>query len=315
MNTIDRRALLGLVAATPLIAAGPASRAMAAPYPGADPKTWPNKAPASPTLPRKAPNLFDANFDYNGFSRYKNFHPTTMRLGTDAKLVRDPLGSGPVALLDSSRRLSHGNNHPRASLEAPVRILTSARGNLEHTYAHRVKFYLPPAHALRTSAQWNAFLGVHGAPWVTGSRTGLMMVFDPTTSTHFLRMGDDRSLLSRRDTAFRPGQWVDVLVHFRYDYARDGGWVRLYMARSGSATGWYEVPIAGKKGGFTTDVISATEGSGHHHDPQIPAATPRVGIYGRPMRLLIAEHRLATQVKWAMDGRWDQKIDGKPFAG
>lgn len=271
-----------------------------------------NKAPATLSIPRTPPMYFDARFDKHGFAQYKNTLPTNMMLGRDYGVKKDPVSSRTVAWFSSAAHLTHGNEHSRASVESPARVLSSAHGNTNATYVHRFAFYLPSQFAFTSSSQWSSVGEVHGNPWNGPSRTALMLVYNPVTKNHFLRMGNDKTLLAEKHTIVPLDTWVDVMVHFNYNYKNRGGWVKMYMTYNDSSCyQWRSVPIAGNTQPYRTDVISSTEGDGWYRDSSIPAATPRIGVYGNSdTTLYYRYHKLTTDPRSALGQWWDGKIDG-----
>lgn len=274
-------------------------------------------APRTPTLAHEGEVLHDARFAQHGFSRYKNLHPTDLVIGRDLGIAKDPAGSlEPVAWFDSKIGLSHGNTHKRASVESAARAYSTAHWNKRAIYAHRISFYLPSQYAMSTTSHWTSIGGVHGAPWIGPSRNGLMIVFNPKTKQHYLRMGDDKALLKEADTVVPLNRWVDVLVYFNYNYASQGGWIRFFMNTSGNRDrGWRSVSVSGTRGAFKTDLISSREGNAWHHDKTKAAATPRVGVYGNhAVKMYVREHLFTTTVRSALGATWDGLIDGRTFS-
>lgn len=273
--------------------------------------------PATPVLNTPVLNhnpasdlIFTSNFNTQGFQQYKNFHPENMVVGRDVGITKDPTGKGGVAWLDSKAGLTHGNVHGRASLETPARFYSSAHGNLRPVYGHKIRIWLPKESSFTSSGDWCALMGVHGSPWKTGSATGMMVVFNPKTGNHFLRMGDNRELLAERDTVIPLGRWVDIVQYFNYNFKYVGGWARMFLAYSGGP--WKEVPIKGVKGGYRMDVITEGEGSGWYYDEKVAAATARVGVYGNhPMKMLVAQQKVSRTLEPLLDGR---TVDGKPLS-
>lgn len=302
---LNRRNFLtgtGLVAAGSLMGT---SSAMAA---------YNQAAPASPNPLSNGNLLHDSKFATEGFKRYKNLHPAGLVIGRDIGIVNNPAGVGsPVAYFDSSAGLTHGNAYPRASVEAPARAYATAHGNTKSIYLHYSRLYIPKSSAMSEASQWSAFMGVHGAPWIGASRTGLMLLFNPKTGNHYLRMGDDPSLLKESDTIVPLDKWVGFLVAFNYNYAKNGGWIQFFMNTTGSTrSGWRRVPVKGKIGKVSEDVISSEEGEGWFLDKNTPAATPRVGTYGsHPMKLYVSEHRFGRTVRSVLGRNWNGLFDGK----
>lgn len=274
-------------------------------------------APASPRQLSHGALLHDARFATHGFSRYKNLHPAGLVIGRDLGITRDPAGGRePVAYFDSHAGLTHGNAHPRASVESPAQTFATAHGNTQSTYVHHARIYIPRSSAMSTTSHWSALFSTHGAPWGS-SRCGLMLVFNPKTRNHYLRMGNDPSLLKERDTVIPLNRWVGMAVAFNYNYASHGGWLRMALNTTGNTkVGWRSVPIKGVTGPLSENVISSQEGDGWFRDKGVPAATPRIGTYGNhPMRLYARDHRLARDPWTALGPQWDGKLDGRKFVG
>lgn len=269
-------------------------------------------APKSPNPLTTGNILHDAKFATEGFKRYKNLHPAGLKIGRDLGIVKSPTNSAIVAYFDSHAKLTHGNPHPRASVESPARVYPTAHGNTKSTYWHYTRLYFPKSSSFKNSGNWCTFMEVHGAPW-GASRSGLMIVFNPKTGNHYLRMGNDPSLLQEKDTILPQNQWMGVLVGFNYNYKSKGGWMRLFLNTTPDwINGWRSIPIKGQRGRFADNVISSQEGDGWYKNKSIPAATPRLGVYGNhPMKLMFSLHKLGRTPRSVLGSAWDGKVDGK----
>lgn len=303
-----------LFAGTTAIGAGAATQLIAMPAASANSISYNQVLPQYPRVAHSGEVLHDARFAQHGFSRYKNLHPAGMVAGKDLGISRDPAGSlEPVAWFDSSRGLTHGNSHRRASVESPAVTFATAHENTNAVYAHRVSFYLPSKYAMSTTSHWTTIAEVHGPPWKGASKNSLMIVFNPQTKRHYFRLGNDTSLLKEADTIIPLDRWVDVMIYMDYNYASKGGWIRMFMNTTGNRDwGWRTVPIRGNTGKYETDLISNMEGNAWYHDKTKGAATPRVGVYGNHVtRLYVRDHVLAKSVRGALGATWNGLIDGK----
>lgn len=285
---------------------------------------WPSTPltlPATPAstqfaTPQPGPLLFSADFT-KGLSQYKNLHPTSLVPERDIGLSKDPTGTGELVVwMDSGAGLTHGNNSPRASLEGATPFFATAHQNTRSIYACHISIYFPSSSAFSTTSHWTAFHGVHGAPWDTGSATGLMVVYNPNTKNHYLRMGDKPAFLREQDTIIPLDQWVSLIVYFQYDYADKGGFQALFMNTSNPhnlSSNWRQVRVNNQLI-FSNDVISDTEGSGWHNNQTIPPATPRIGTYGNyPLRIYMKNHRIGRTLASVLPGSWDNRVDNLPF--
>ncbi|MDO4254541.1 MAG: heparin lyase I family protein [Kocuria sp.] len=307
MENVTRRAVL---AASGLVGA----QFMALLPSQAAPKTL---GPSTPVAPAGSKLLHDANFGSLGFSQYKNLHPEKLVIGRDLGTTTDPAGSGEiVAWFDSKHGVKHASNkYARSSVESPARVYSTAHGNTSSVYAHRFSFYVPHSSAFTSTAHWTCVGEVHGAPWRTASRSVIALVFNPKTGNHYLRMGDDVSLLKEKDTIVPLGKWVDIVVHFNYNYRSRGGWIQLFMNTTGKRNaGWKAVPVAGSKGRHRDNLISDNEGNGWYKNKQVPAPTPRIGVYGnQSIKLYFREHKLGRSVRDVLGSGWDGKVDGVTY--
>ena len=261
--------------------------------------------------------LFDADFPRRGFSQYKNVLPVAQVPGIDYGLAADPGGSGEVvAWVDSRRGLTHGNAHPRASLEGAHMVRPSiAKGaTFRSIYAWHAQMWMPLEDRMNSTSDWTLVMEVHGPPYIGPSAAALMVVVDPATGQHRLRMGNQEGLLTANHQ-FPLGQWVGVTVACQYDYASEGGVVEAMINRTGNmSSGWEHIKIGGYNR-LPRDQISAIEGNAMREgvEPGYPAS-PRVGRYGDSKgRWYIAAHRLGRTVRAVHGPSWDGLVDGKPY--
>lgn len=291
-------------------------------YGGTSP-VWPPQGsrPQSPgTLPvTDSDLLFDADFANKGAAAYKNMLPVAQEHGVDYGLAADPAGSGRiVAWADSGRGLTHGNIHPRASYEGPHMVRPSVAGatgeKFNSIYAWHAQVFMPTSCKMTSNADWTLLMEVHGPPYIGASAAGLMVIVDPATGIHRLRMGNQEGLLTANHQ-FPLGQWVGVTVACQYDYASEGGVVEAMINRTGNmSSGWEHIKIGGKDR-LPRDQISAVEGNAMRDgvDPWYPAS-PRVGRYGYSKGLwYIAAHRLGRTVRAVHGPSRDGLVDGKPY--
>lgn len=261
--------------------------------------------------------IFDADFANRGAGAYKNMLPTAQVHGIDYGLAADPAGSGRiVAWVDSGRGLTHGNIYPRASFEGPQMVRPSKAGATGATYnsvyAWHSQVLMPTSCRMTTGADWTLVMEVHGPPYIGASAAGLMVVVNPATGQHRLRMGDTEGLLTSNHE-FPLGQWVGLTVICQYDYKSEGGVVEALINRTGNmASGWEHIKIGGVDR-YPRDQISDIEGNAMREGGGYPAS-PRVGRYGAAKgRWYIAAHRVGRTVRGVHGPDWDGLVDGQPY--
>lgn len=290
-------------------------------YGGTQP-VWPPQG-ARPSAPQSVlqlngPLMFDADYGKNGLGDYKNLHPIngpagSIEQGLDIGVCLDPIDQSRTVLWsDSTRGMHSGNNHPRSQAEGPFFIKPKKWDNNDSRYAWYTETLVPSKYAMKSGAEWTGIgSGAHGAPWTTGSATGLMLTY--LNGKHILRMHDTPSWLGP-NVEYPLGQWVGLLIYTRYEHQVDGGFIEMAINRtSDMRTGWEQVPINGVKR-YATDVISDGEGNGWWKDPSIAPASPRVGLYGDyRARMFYAHHRIGRAPKDVLPAGWDGKISGETF--
>lgn len=283
---------------------------------------WPPQGPRpsapSATQQLDGPLMFDADYGKNGLGDYKNLHPIggpggTIEQGIDVGTCLDPIDQSRVVLFSDSRREFHsGNGHPRAQAEGPFFIKPKKWDNNDSRYAWYTETLVPSRYAMESGAEWTGIgSGAHGAPWTTGSATGLMLTY--ANGKHILRMHDTPEWLGP-NVEYPLGQWVGLLIYTRYEHAADGGFIEMAINRtSDMRTGWEQVPIMGQSR-YTTDVISDGEGNGWWKDPSVAPASPRVGLYGDyRARLYYAHHRIGRSPADVLPAGWDGLVSGETF--
>ena len=262
--------------------------------------------------------MFDADYGKNGLSAYKNLHPASGPLGpveqgVDLGVCLDPIDQSRTVLWSDSGRGRHsGNGHPRAQAEGPFFIKPKKWDNNDSRYAWYTETLVPTRYAMKSGAEWTGIgSGAHGAPWTTGSATGLMLTY--ANGKHILRMHDTPAWLGP-NVEYPLGQWVGLLIYTRYEHQVDGGFIEMAINRTADMrTGWEQVPIMGQTR-YSTDVISDGEGNGWWKDPSIAPASPRVGLYGDYKgRMYYAHHRIGRAPKDVLPAGWDGLISGQTF--
>lgn len=281
--------------------------------------------------------IFTSDFATAGLRNYTMRNPATMTLNTDYGLCPSPAGDGEtVAWFNNSRHLTNGNEYQRSQLQAqsaiaPVGWTQYNWGNRNSVYVEYVRVWLDARYPMSRTSQWVSIFEVHGGPYLTSSALGLMVVFDPATQSHYLRLGNDPSYLGKA-VPFETGRWVQLARQYKYEYAAKGGWADLwYNLTPHLNTGWVRARI---NGGYRRplDVIrrdaggARTEGGGWVDDPiqlkgqRINGKTytgkwamshSKVGLYSNHYSTLyVAQHRVGRTFKNTMPSGWSGRFNG-----
>lgn len=261
--------------------------------------------------------LFAADFDTAGLTRYhsNNIANNAAVLDVDYGVAADPTGTGQVVgWCDNVGKKTNTNNYARSQMLTRRWVYPAARGDAWGEYAQLTEFYIDPVSALSTADDWFSIHGFHGPAFIGPSSTGLMVVFNPKTGKHYLRMGNTAGRIPEATTTIPVGAWFQVLIMFRYAAAADGGWVDLYLNTTPDpVNGWQRIPV---DGGFRVpfDMVSDDEGNAWLTDHTRGPSYASWGCYGSHRALVYCrQHRLGTTVRSVMPPGWGGTIAGVRF--
>jgi len=274
-------------------------------------------APATLPPPPSTGLLFAADFDTHGMTRYQsnNIANNGAVLDVDYGIAADPAGTGRVVgWCDNVGKKTNTNEYARSQMLTRRWVYPARKTDNWGEYASRAEFYIDPVSALTTADDWFTVQGFHGPAFIGPSSTGLMVVFNPKTGKHYLRMGNVIGRVPEADTTLPLGKWFQILIMYRYSAAVDGGWVDLYLNTSDDPVrGWRRIPV---NGGFRVpfDMISDDEGNAWLTDPTRGPTYATWGCYGNHRAIIYCrEHRLGTTVKSVMPADWDGTVAGVKF--
>ena len=275
--------------------------------------------PTPPQLPPPPGTglLFAADFGTYGMTRYQanNIADGDAVPDKDYGVCADPAGTGRiVGWCDNANKKTNTNEYPRSQMLTRRWVYPAARGDAWGEYAQLTELYIDPLSQLTSTSDWFAIQGFHGPPFIGPSSTGLMVVFNPKTGKHYIRMGNVSGRVPESSAMVPLGSWFQVLIMFRYSTAADGGWVDLYLNPTPDNTnGWKRIPV---EGGYRNpfDMISADEGDAWLTDHTRGPSYASWGCYGNHRALVYCRrHRLGTTVRSVMSADWGGSVAGVIF--
>lgn len=249
-----------------------------------------------------APNadiVFDAAYATSGFASYggrlqPRVPPSNIvEQDTDYGLSIDPAGSGrTVAWYDNSRGLVVNDvTMPRCQAHTPDIIEDGGE------YWHGFSYCLAPVDGVASGDWLTLSTPAYGAPYGGASPLGVGVNYG--ASGYYIKMQD----FSTRRIYFQPGQWVQVVQHFRFAY---DGWVELWYNLGPGPNDWQRLDLGGAYRAYLpTRKPGVNDGEPNH-------AT--VGMYGtKSARAYFGTHMIvrggaSTGMGFDDFGIWDGRL-------
>ncbi len=280
--------------------------------PSTSPASTATPAPTSSSSSKATPTdqgrtLFSADFATAGFSHYEWVYPEGVKEGTDYAVVNDPTGTKrTVALLDSSRGLTHGTNAARVDAEGPRIIKPKAHGNTVDEYWVGLSFLLPRDAVLTEPSQWQAFATAAFGPPFSGSSPLVMSLSWTRGGNQRLQLHGDPAYLG--EFSIQPDRWYQVIYHFTFAY---NGWVEMWINPGPTSNSWKRLMIKGQPR-LAMATMAHGVNDAWYTDSTAMANSPRIGSYGIRGKMYFGHHKvgIGSPLSVAMDdyGPWNGQL-------